>query len=131
MADFLARHYVARADGLLVAGAAIRVAPPGDGGRAYVELLRGETYRLAVDPGSPGIEVAIDREPVRPGLVRLAAGGHEVTWRGPAGSIEVTALSCIERRALGEVARWSRSGSRATVSERLPTRAIVAPTPSA
>ena len=132
MADFLARHYVPTADGLLVAGGAIRIEPPRDGGRAYVELLRGETYRLAVDPGSPGIEVAIDREPVRAGLVRLAAGRHEVTWRGPAGSIEVTALSCVERRALGEAVRaLSRSGSRATVSQRLPTRAIVAPTPSA
>jgi hypothetical protein len=95
MAEFLARHYVRSADGLLVAGAAVRLAPPREAGRAYVELLHGETYRLAA---SPGVEVAIDRQAVRPGLVRLAAGRHEVTWRGPVGAIELTTLACAERR---------------------------------
>jgi hypothetical protein len=47
------------------------------------------------------VEVAIDRDPVRPGLVRLAAGRHEVTWRGPVGAIELTTLACAERQATG------------------------------
>jgi hypothetical protein len=94
MAEFLAQHYVRSADGLLVAGAAVRLAPPRESGRAYVELLHGETYRLAA---SPRVEIAIDREPMRPGRVRLAAGRHEVTWRGPVGVIELTTLPCGER----------------------------------
>jgi hypothetical protein len=97
MAEFLARHYVRSADGLLVAGAAVRLAPPREAGRAYVELLHGETYRLAT---SPGAEVAIDRQPVRPGLLRLTAGRHEVTWRGPVGVIELTTLPCAERASV-------------------------------
>jgi hypothetical protein len=97
MAEFLARHYVRSPDGLLVAGAAVRLAPPREAGRAYVELLHGETYRLAA---SPGVEVAIDREPARPGLVRLTAGRHEVTWRGPVGAIELTTLPCAERASV-------------------------------
>ena len=67
------------------------------GPRAYVELLHGETYRLAA---SPGVEVAIDREPARPGLVRLTAGRHEVTWRGTVGAIELTTLPCAERASV-------------------------------
>jgi hypothetical protein len=97
MAEFIARHYVRSADGLLIAGAAVRLAPPREAGRAYVELLHGETYRLAA---SPGVEVAIDRQPARPGLVRLAAGRHEVTWRGPVGAIELTTLPCAERASV-------------------------------
>ena len=54
MAEFLARHYVRSADGLLIAGAAVRLAPPREAGRAYVELLHGETYRLAASPGVGG-----------------------------------------------------------------------------
>jgi hypothetical protein len=34
---------------------------------------------------------------MRPGRVRLAAGRHEVTWRGPVGVIELTTLPCGER----------------------------------
>jgi 4-amino-4-deoxy-L-arabinose transferase-like glycosyltransferase len=100
MADFLAQHYVPLPDGLLAAGAAVRPPPPRDGGRAEVELLLGETYRLATSPDVAEGEIAIDRQPVRPGLVRLEAGRHELSWRGPVGLIQLTTLDCAERRAL-------------------------------
>jgi len=132
MADFLALHFVRSADGVLVAGAAVRVAPPRDGGRAHVDLIFGETYRLTVRPGSPGVEVTIDGQPARPGLVRLAAGRHEVAWRGPVTSIELVTLPCAERRQRGEAAGGlSARGGRATVNQRLTARAILAPTPAA
>ena len=105
MADFLAQHYVPLPDGLLAAGAAIGPAPPRAGGRAEVELLLSETYRLSASPGAPEVDIAIDQRPVRPGLVRLEAGRHEVTWRGSVGLIRLTTLDCAERRALGTAPR--------------------------
>jgi Dolichyl-phosphate-mannose-protein mannosyltransferase len=133
MADFLAIHFVRSADGVLVAGAAIRVEPPRDGGRGQVDLIFGETYRLTVQPGGTGVEVTIDGQPARPGLVRLAEGRHEVAWRGPVTSIELVTLPCAERRQRGEAAAdgLSGSGRRATVNQRLGPRAILAPTPTA
>jgi hypothetical protein len=125
MEEFLRRHYVPTSDGLLVAGAAIREAPARDGGRAFVELLHGETYRLTA---SPEARVAIDQQPFGPGLVRLDAGRHEVTWTGPVGSIELMTLACAERQALRAL---SPRRSRGTVAERQPARAILAPTPPA
>jgi 4-amino-4-deoxy-L-arabinose transferase-like glycosyltransferase len=125
MKDFLRRHYVAMPGGLLVAGAAIRETPPGGGGRASVDLLHGETYRLTA---SPALRVSIDGEPVPPGLARLTAGRHEVTWTGPVGSIELTTLACAERKALGALLAPE---SRGTVTSRLPARAILAPPPPA
>ena len=94
---FLARHYVLRPDGLLVPGARIPVAGGPAGGREYIELLVPGPYRLAL---SPGVTAAIDRTPVRPGLVELPEGRHEVTWTGPPGMIGLTALSCAERGPL-------------------------------
>jgi 4-amino-4-deoxy-L-arabinose transferase-like glycosyltransferase len=125
MEDFLRRHYVAVPGGLLVAGAAIRETRPGDGGRASVDLLHGETYRLTA---SPTLRVSIDGEPVRPGLLRLTAGPHEVSWTGPAGSIELTTLACGERAALRALVTPE---SRGTVTMRPPARAILAAPPSA
>jgi hypothetical protein len=99
MADFLAQHYVPLPDGPLLPA-------PRSGrrrarrGRAEVELLLGETYRLATSPDVAEGEIAIDRQPVRPGLVRLEAGRHELSWRGPVGLIQLTTLDCAERRAL-------------------------------
>lgn len=129
MAQFLSRHYVRTADGLLVAGAAIRVAPPRERGRAEIDLLLGETYRLTA---GPGVSVMIDGRPEPPGLVQLGAGRHVVHWTGPVGTIELTTLSCAERQGVSEHPRaLAVSVSHATVSERLPARAFLAPTPSA
>jgi 4-amino-4-deoxy-L-arabinose transferase-like glycosyltransferase len=96
VAWFLARHYVRTEEGLLVAGAETRVDGRPEGGRAYLDLLVAGTYRLQPDPG---IAVAIDRTPRRPGWVDLAAGRHELTWTGPAGRIRLVAAGCVERRA--------------------------------
>jgi 4-amino-4-deoxy-L-arabinose transferase-like glycosyltransferase len=125
MQDFLRRHYVAVPGGLLVAGAAMRETPPDGGGRLPADLLRGETYRLTA---SPALRVSVDGEPVLPGLVRLAAGRHDVTWTGPVGAIELAALPCAERAALRALVAPERRG---TVTLRLPARAILAPPPSA
>jgi hypothetical protein len=64
-----------------------------------VSLLRRGPYRLAT---SPGVRVAIDRQPVRPGVVWVAAGRHVVIWTGPVGHVVLMAHTCAERRALGE-----------------------------
>jgi hypothetical protein len=100
MADFLAAHYVAAPDGLLALGAAVRIAPPREEGRAEVDLLLGETYRLTTGPDGAAVRVAIDGRPVEPGLVRLDAGRHELGWTGPADLVQLTTLDCAERRAL-------------------------------
>jgi Dolichyl-phosphate-mannose-protein mannosyltransferase len=97
LATFLARHYVPAGEGFLVAGATVPVGGGARGGRRYVELLVGGPYRVAL---TPGVEAAIDRAPVRPGISQLDAGRHEVTWRGPVGAIRLVALGCAERREL-------------------------------
>ncbi|MBI2468751.1 MAG: hypothetical protein HYV62_13210, partial [Candidatus Rokubacteria bacterium] len=95
-AGFLEAHYVALPDGLLVPGTTIAVR--GGTGRVWVNLLVPGPYRVAA---SPGLEVVIDRAPVRPGLIAVDAGRHEVAWSGPAGGIALVAYTCPERRALG------------------------------
>lgn len=97
VAGFLKAHYVALSDGLLVPGAMVAVPGGPPGGRADIELLVPGPYRLAA---SPGIQVAIDQAPARPGLVALDAGRHEVRWTGPRGTIALVGLTCPERRAL-------------------------------
>jgi 4-amino-4-deoxy-L-arabinose transferase-like glycosyltransferase len=96
VAAFLRDHYVAHPAGVLVAGAEIAATP--GGGRRYVDLLVGGPHLLTA---SSGTEVAIDTAAVRPGWVSLAAGPHEVTWRGAGGAIRLVAAACPERRVLG------------------------------
>jgi 4-amino-4-deoxy-L-arabinose transferase-like glycosyltransferase len=95
VATFLRDHYVPHAEGVLVAGAEIAAAP--GGGRRYVDLLVGGPHLLAV---SPGTEVAVDTVAVPPGWVTLAAGPHEVTWRGAGGTVRLVVATCPERRRL-------------------------------
>ncbi len=134
VATFLARHYVPVRDGLFVAGAAIPVAG-GPGGRAEVELLVGDLYRVLV---SPGIAATLDGVALRPGVTRLAAGPHALAWAGLPGTIELALLGCPERRALAardgaapppgaSPGALSRLASRVTVTERPHIRAILAP----
>jgi hypothetical protein len=94
VADVLQRHYVEGPDKLLVAGAHV-VAADG-GGRSVVDLLVPGPYLLFF---TPELEVALDGAPVRRGLLELTAGRHEVTWRGPAGTIRLVATTCAERDA--------------------------------
>jgi hypothetical protein len=101
VADLLGRQYVSAGDGFLVAGATLAVPGGPRGGRAHVELLVGGPHRLTA---GPGIAVAVDSRPVSPGWVSLAAGRHEVTWTGPAGTIQLVAATCPERRALDPAA---------------------------
>jgi hypothetical protein len=96
--SLLARQWVPQADGLLVPGATIPVSGAPTGGRVWLDLLRSGPYRLAA---SAGITVAVDRIPRSPGLIDLESGRHEVTWTGPPGRIELAALGCAERTALG------------------------------
>jgi hypothetical protein len=95
VADVLRRHYVAGPDRLLVAGAHV-VAADG-GGRALVDLLRPGPHLLFF---TPELEVAVDGAPVQRGSLTLTAGPHEVTWRGPGGTIRLVAATCAEREAL-------------------------------
>lgn len=104
VATFLRRHYVPAWSGLLVAGAHIPAPEAADGGRAYVDLLVGGPFLLRI---APGLRVNIDGTPVRPGVVTLDPGRHEVTWVGGGGSISLRAATCAERRGLGEAA-WPR-----------------------
>jgi hypothetical protein len=97
VAAFVARHYVRTPEGLLVAGAVIPVSGRPEGGRAHVQILAAGGYRLAA---SPGISVTIDGAPARSPFVRLAEGRHAVAWTGPAGTIRITAATCLERRVL-------------------------------
>jgi hypothetical protein len=99
VAAFLRRHYVPAWSGLLVAGARIATPADADGGRAYVDLVVEGAFLLTIPPG---LRVEVDGAPVRPGWVTLAAGRHEVTWRGAGGTIGLRAATCPERRALGE-----------------------------
>lgn len=102
VADLLRRHYVAGPEGLLVAGA--EVAATGHGGRSVIELLVPGPYLLTV---TPELDVAIDEAPARRGWLTLAAGRHEVSWRGRAGTIRLVVATCPERRGLeGRDARW-------------------------
>jgi hypothetical protein len=66
------------------------------GGRSVVDLLVPGPYLLFF---SPELEVALDGAPVRRGLLELTAGRHEVTWRGPGGTIRLVATTCAERDA--------------------------------
>jgi Dolichyl-phosphate-mannose-protein mannosyltransferase len=95
VADFLASHYVAGDDGLLVAGVRLRASGSPGVGRALADLVVPGPYRLVA---GPGLQVAIDGAPARHGVVVLTAGRHVVTWTGPAGTIELTLLGCAERR---------------------------------
>jgi hypothetical protein len=95
VADLLRRHYVAGPEGLLVAGAEIAAA--GGGGRSVVDLLVPGPYLVAF---GPGLDVAIDGAPARRGWLALSTGRHEVTWRGPGGTIRLAAATCPERRSL-------------------------------
>jgi hypothetical protein len=95
VADFLRAHYVPGADGLLVAGA--EVIAPGEDGRKTVDLLRPGPHLVTFDRD---LHVALDRTPVARGWVTLAAGRHEVTWRGKGGTIRLVAATCPERQAL-------------------------------
>jgi 4-amino-4-deoxy-L-arabinose transferase-like glycosyltransferase len=95
---FVDRHYVPHPDGILVPGAAIAVAGGPLGGRARVDLVAGGPYRLML---TNGLAVTIDRVPVRPGVVSLPAGPHEIAWTGPAGSIRLAAATCPERAPSG------------------------------
>jgi Dolichyl-phosphate-mannose-protein mannosyltransferase len=94
VADVLQRHYVEGPDKLLVAGTHV-VAADG-GGRSVVDLLVPGLYLLFF---TPGLEVALDGAPVRRGPLHLTTGRHEVTWRGPGGTIRLVAVTCAEREA--------------------------------
>jgi hypothetical protein len=94
VADVLRRHYVEGPDKLLVAGTHV-VAADG-GGRSVVDLLVPGLYLLFF---TPGLEVALDGAPVRRGPLHLTTGRHEVTWRGPGGTIRLVAVTCAEREA--------------------------------
>jgi Dolichyl-phosphate-mannose-protein mannosyltransferase len=93
---FVESHYVARPDGLWVAGARIHSTGPGDG-RAEVDVPAGGPYQV-VAVGLLG--VTIDGRPAPGGFVHLAAGRHRVSWSGTVGTITLTAATCPERRGL-------------------------------
>ena len=95
VADLLRRHYVAGADGLLVAGA--EVAVDVGSGRSVVDLLVPGPYLLTFPPP---LEVSIDGVPVHRGWLALEPGPHEVTWRGPGGTIRLVVATCPERQAI-------------------------------
>jgi hypothetical protein len=97
VADVLRRHYVAGPDKLLVAGAHVEAAV--GGGRSVIDLLVTGPHLLFF---TPALEVSIDGVRVQRGWVTLPSGPHEVTWRGPGGTIRLVAATCPERRALGE-----------------------------
>jgi hypothetical protein len=96
VAELVERHYVRHADGIMVAGAVIPVSGNPAGGRVTVDLVAPGPYRLSL---TDGLAVTIDRTPVGPGMVELAAGPHAVAWTGAPGTIRLAAATCPERRA--------------------------------
>jgi hypothetical protein len=93
VAEFVERHYIPHPDGIMVSGAVI---PISGEGRATVDLVAPGPYWLTL---SDGLAVTVDRSPVAPGLLPLAAGPHAVAWTGSPGTIRLAAATCPERPA--------------------------------
>lgn len=100
IAAFAARYYVRQPDGLLLLGTTVVPPRAGEPGRAAIELLRDTLYRVG---GPIGDDLRIDGAAVSPGLLRLTAGTHSVTWSGLSGPVDITASTCAERLAAGPV----------------------------
>ena len=92
-----------------VAGGAASVEPAASAEES--EAATAEAASAEASPAAEGpklfkvgeqIEVSIDGVRVQRGWVTLPSGPHEVTWRGPGGTIRLVAATCPERRALGE-----------------------------
>ncbi|PYM63522.1 MAG: hypothetical protein DMD79_08370 [Candidatus Rokuibacteriota bacterium] len=94
---FVESHYVARSDGLWIAGARILSTGERATRRAEVEVLASGPYRVVA---AGLLDVEIDGQPAAGGFVELPAGRHRVTWTGASGAITLTAATCPERRGL-------------------------------